>query len=440
MTDTRSGETVDPGLLCPLDPANMLEPEFMFRTLRERPGLFKVEGQRDIYVASRHDDISYVLTHDNGDPISREYLTDVTRGAAEAGDTKPSFSIYSGEGIHPEAAEILKGYVQTRALENVDPPLHTRHRALVSKVFTPRRVEELKPYIRDLAETLVSGWDTAEPVDFVSQFAQLIPMTVIADQLGVGRDRFEDFQRWSAAEVGALAGPVAYEDQPTHATAMVELQKFLGELVDERRSQPVQKTDDILGGLINAEVDGVASLSREEVIRICSTLLRGGMETTSNLMGSTMYRLLIDPELMSLVRRDPSRIPDVVEETLRVEPPVQSMFRETRRDIEIGGTLVPSGSLIMLLFGAANTDSSHFPDPKCLDPDRKNSRSHLTFGHGLHFCLGSNLARAEAAIGLEVVLQRTSNLTLAVAESELERLWAVVIRGFKALPVNATLA
>lgn len=295
---------------------------------------------------------------------------------------------------------------------SMDPPDHMHLRKIANKAFTPSKVAGLQQRATDIANQLVDDivakYGQEGECDWVWDFTALYPVTVIAEVLGVPTDRRAEFKVWvddtlAAANRAAYDGPRLAQIEENSR----QLRAFMEEIVDQRTAN---LGDDIISTLIQAEVQG-EKLTRLEVLSMAVLLLIGGVETTTNLLGSTMTLLNRYPDVYQRVRNDPTLIPALLEEVLRFEPPVQMIFRHTTEDTELGGVAIPKGSTIMPLLASANRDESKFPNGETFDIDRKNAVPIMSFGQGPHFCLGSYLSRMEAGKALEVVFKRFETLT-----------------------------
>lgn len=294
---------------------------------------------------------------------------------------------------------------------SMDPPDHMHLRKIANKAFTPSKVAGLQQRATDIAHQLVDDilakYGQEGECDWVWDFTALYPVTVIAEVLGVPTERRAEFKVWvddtlAAANRAAYDGPRLAQIEANSR----QLRAFMEEIVDQRTAN---LGDDIISTLIQAEVQG-EKLTRLEVLSMAVLLLIGGVETTTNLLGSTMTLLHRYPDVYQRVRNDPTLIPALLEEVLRFEPPVQMIFRHTTEDTELGGVAIPKGSTIMPLLASANRDESKFPDGEVFDIDRKNTVPIMSFGQGPHFCLGSYLSRMEAGKALEVVFKRFETL------------------------------
>lgn len=293
-----------------------------------------------------------------------------------------------------------------------DPPTHTRLRGLVNQAFTPRRLKRLDQRIFELADASIARVQRRGSMDFIAEFALPLPVTIIAEMLGVPAGDQEAFLRHSVDFVTAGDQCSSAEEcQAIQWKAMCALTEYFTGLIAHRRTNP---KDDILSGLIEASEDQ-DRLSSEELIGNAILLLIAGHETTVNLFGNGLYTLLRHPDQLALLRSQPDLLGSAIEEMLRYESPIQAgTFRAAAAPLQIGGTPIETGDSITLLLGAANRDPEQFPDPDRFDITRTPNR-HLGFGLGIHFCLGAALARSEAKIGFTPLLERLPNLRLAGA-------------------------
>lgn len=320
----------------------------------------------------------------------------------------------------------------TDTLLTNDPPSHTRFRKLVNKAFSPRRVEKMDGYVTQIGRDLVEGFADRERIDVVRDLAVPLPLTVIADQLGVPRADMGDFKKWSDASVAPLGGIISHDEQLACARLVLELQRYLTARAEERRSTP---TDDLLSDIVHASADGESPLSVPEVVSIAQQFLVAGNETATNLIAAAVMFLLQHPEQLKKLERDPGLVLNAVEETLRLETPVQGMWRVVARDVELGGVKLPAGSFVMLRYAAANRDPAVFRDPERFDVERENAREHLSFGLGIHFCPGAALARKEGAVAISLLLEHFPKLALAPA-NDFRHHPSMLLRGLRSLEVE----
>ncbi|WP_448581782.1 cytochrome P450 [Thermaurantiacus sp.] len=339
----------------------------------------------------------------------------------------------------PEAERILaQGYARPQVLQRNDPPQHGRYRRLIDRAFTASRVKAMQPYIDGVVAELLAPIEAAaargEPVEFMSAFAIPLPSIVIADQIGVPRSDVANVKRWTDALLDPVGMMISPEREVECAREVVEFQRYFAARIAERREQP---KDDMLSALVS-EMEGEAPLSTEEVLNLLEQLLTGGNETTTNALGSALLLLLTHPQEEARLRAEPERIGNFVEEALRMETPVQGLFRETRRDVEIGGVTIPKGAVVMLRHGAVNRDPAKFPEPDRFDVCRANASAQLAFGAGIHFCPGAMLARAEMASAFAALLSRFESFRLAEPDFVPRYRSSFFLRGLERLPVRFT--
>jgi cytochrome P450 len=313
----------------------------------------------------------------------------------------------------------------------LDPPDHTRLRGLVSKAFTPRVIEGLRPRIQSLVDELLGAAAARGGLEVIEEFAYPLPVIVISEMLGVPAEDHEQFQSWSRV----LARALDPEYMATQAQieermqAFMEFAQYFFGLFAVRRAEP---RDDLITALVQAEEDG-DKLTEAELLSTCILLLVAGHETTVNLIGNGVLALLRAPDQAARWRTDPSLTKNAVEEILRYDPPVQLTGRIALDDLEIGGHPIAKGEQAVLLIGSANRDPEQFPNADRLDLGRADAR-HLSFGFGIHHCLGAPLARLEGQLALEAFVTRFPNAQLAVATPEYKE--NVVLRGLATLPVT----
>lgn len=313
-----------------------------------------------------------------------------------------------------------------------DPPDHTRLRALVSRAFTPRVVELMRPHIQEIVDGLLDRVEGARAMDVIEDLAYPLPVTVICEMLGVPASDQDIFKAWStdiARSLDAAILPADSEVIPRGRNARVALADYFRSLIATRRKDP---KPDLLSALIAAEEEG-NKLSEGELVSTCMLLLIAGHETTVNLIGNGLFALLQHPDQLRALRDDPGLIPTGVEELLRFDGPVQRTGRMTTAEVEIGGKQIPKDSVVVSVIGAANRDPKQFADPDRLDVSRKDNR-HIAFGFGIHFCLGAPLARLEGQIALGTLMRRMPKLALVSNVPEWRE--SSTLRGLKSLPVT----
>jgi cytochrome P450 len=315
-------------------------------------------------------------------------------------------------------------------LISADPPDHARLRKLVNLAFTPRAVDALRPRIQTLVDELLDDAEERGDLDIIRDLAYPLPATVIAEMMGVPAQDRDQFKEWSVGIVSfqgtGRVSPKTFESAQADLLAMRD---YFDLLLAERRKV---KRDDLLSELVAAEAAG-DRLSGAELLTICVNLLTAGHETTTNLIGNGVYTLLQHPEQLARLRGEPALMPGAVEEMLRYESPLQRNLRRVVADVELDGTVIRGGDLLVQLFGAANRDPAQFSDPERFDITRQPNR-HVAFGYGIHFCVGAPLARLEAPIAIGTVLRRFPGLALATDSVTWRPHWPM--RSLEALPVT----
>ena len=336
--------------------------------------------------------------------------------------------------LRPDARTQVTELLKTLGMWAVfnDPPAHTRRRGLLNKAFTPRAVMALRPLIERIVAHLILRVAERGEMDLIAGFAYPLPASVIAGMIGVPIEDLDQFKIWSdeiAAFVGsALATPDKRERGERGAREMSDY--FRGIIADHRK----RPREDILSGLLAAEEAGTG-FSEDELVASCILLLFAGHETTTNLVGNGMLALLRHPEALAALRRDTGLAASAVEEMLRYDGPTQAMTRIALEDARLDGAspTIRAGARVFALLNAANRDPHVFADPERFDVTRGDTR-HISFGFGIHFCLGAPLARLEGQIAVKALVERLPNLALAIDEPE----WSdsFVLRGVKSLPVS----
>ncbi|MEV4479616.1 cytochrome P450 [Micromonospora coxensis] len=312
----------------------------------------------------------------------------------------------------------------------MDPPEHTRLRRLVAKAFTARRVEELRPRTAAVADELVDGMLAAgPPADLVAHLATPLPIRVICDLLGVPVSDQDRFHTWSEAIVSTTS-----LSPETAESYIDQLLGYMAGLIAQRRETP---TDDLIGAMVRARDENADRLTEEEVIRLAAGLLAAGHETTVTQIPNMVYVLLTEEGGWERLRADPTLVPRAVEELMRFIPlgATAAFPRYATEDVELGGVLVRAGEPVVVSLHSANRDEQVFTDPDRLDLARE-ANPHLGFGHGVHHCIGAQLARMELQVVLETLLRRTPGLRLAVPVSELTWKSGLLVRGLTAMPVQ----
>ena len=411
---------------------NDLEPELVrcpygvYQELRDAPPAYVPE--LEAYPVTRFADIQQVL-NDAG-----TFSSHMVKGPVPMREMMGQLTTLAAE--DPEFAAMLENDIMMApVLLAANGPEHRRRRALVNKAFTPRRIKTMEADVADLAHRLIDGFADRGEAELVSEFARPLPLTVIARAIGVPDDNLATFTRWSADLFAPLGvNRPTKEMMEAFLRSQTEFVAYFSERIAERQEHP---GDDILSDLVRAEEDG-HRLTRTETLVICFELLAAGNETTTNLISTTMLMLIERPELMSAVRAEPAELPALIEESLRLEGPIQSFYRTAVVDTELGGVAIPAGSHLLVVYGSANRDERQFAQPEDIDLGRTNARTHVAFGRGAHACPGSLLARTEGRIALETLLSRLDDIELGAAAEALAYVPSYVARGVLGLPLRFT--
>jgi cytochrome P450 len=358
----------------------------------QQPG---IDGQTPIWYVSRFEDVEAMLKDD------RYFALDF-RQAADPDKDVPRFR----QG--PEIVEMVNNHLLTKEGDD-----HRRLRALVTKAFTPRRIADLRPRVQAIADELLDQAAAQKEMDLVSGYAFPLPITVIAELLGIPAADRDKFRGWSDTFVRPA---LTEQEMQAFVRMATEFVAYLQALFEERRGHP---QDDLLSALLQVEEAG-DRLSAPELFSMVVLLIVAGHETTVTMIGNATVTLLTHAETRAHLRQHPEEMPQAVEEFLRFDAPVnRTMTRIVAEDIEFGGCAMKRGDLIIGLIGSANRDEAQFPEAGRLEIERDN-RAHLAFGRGVHYCLGAPLARLEGEIALNSLLRRLPGLRLRVPAAELE--------------------
>ncbi|MEV8504755.1 cytochrome P450 [Actinoplanes sp. NPDC051475] len=401
MTDTRQAPTAR---RYPFSEPDRLDLDPLYARLRRTDPVTRVRlpfGE-EAWLATRYQDVRTLL----GDPR-------FSRAASVGRDEPRTTSQQVGGGLLA-----------------MDPPDHSRLRRLVAKAFTARRVEELRPATTAIANELIDAMTAAgPPADLVEHFATPLPVRVICRLLGVPTTDQELFRTWSEAIVSTTSlSPERIEEY------IGNLHAYMASLIAQRRVAP---TEDLIGALVQARDDDNDRLSEEEMVELAAGLLAAGHETTVTQIPNFVYVLFTNPPKLAELRADPDLVPAAVEELLRYVPlgAASAFARYATEDVELSGVLIRAGEPVLGSLSAANRDGEVFTDPDGLDFAR-GANPHLGFGHGVHHCLGAQLARMELQVALRTLLGRLPELRLAVDEKDLPWKSGLLVRGLRAMPVS----
>jgi cytochrome P450 len=398
------------------DPLVIKHPYALYEAVRENNPVFELPGLG--FLVTRYDDVTTVLRNPDVFSSSAAYGQGFATTALTINARPPSVDAVLAQGV-PEVS----------VLTQIDGSDHRRQRALVSQAFSPGRVRQIEDAVRSVGDELVDRFIGRGGVELRSEFSERLPMTVLSDSLGVPRDDLSQFKRWSDAAHSLIGAVVPEDDYVAVAHEFLEFQRYFTERIEERRAVP---RDDLLSDLLWARGEDDQTLTLPELLNIVMQLLIAGNQTTASATCSAMYLLLQDPPLLERLRDDLTLIPSFIEESLRLESPVQGLPRATTVATELGGVVLPKGSKVVVMFGAANRDPRQFPDPDTVDLTRPKLAAHVSFGHGAHHCLGAALGRSELRIGIELLLSRLQNLRLA-PDFEPEYLPSLMVRGLREL-------
>lgn len=325
-----------------------------------------------------------------------------------------------------------KGWPQTDTLLTADPPVHTRFRKLVSLAFSMPKVSKLEDHIRQLTGELIATAIDKGRCEFVHDFAIPLPVRLISEQLGLEAHGVAKVKQWTDAFVDRIGRMGGKEREMECARLVVEFQHEIKEQIEARRAKP---TEDLLSDLVHARVDSERELDDAEIMSVTQQLLVAGNETTTATLAEGMIMLADNPQQMRQVQADLSLVPNMVEEMLRLAAPSSGMWRVAIQDVELGGVTIPAGAMVMLRYAAANRDPAKYENPDQFDPARSNARTHLSFGKGIHMCIGNMLSRKELTIAFEEILPRIKSVRF-IDRDAVTYPPNMVLRGATALPLE----
>src|SRR5438874_3532023 len=369
--------------LTPLDPAFAGDPQPALDALRKREPVHH-DTQFERWVLSRHDDV---------DALLRDRSLAVDPRKANAGTFMANFA---GDYSDHDPSILL-----------LDPPEHTRLRSIVTKAFTPRAIEEMRPRIQQIIDELLDPVADRASFDLIASFAGPLATIVIAEMLGVDPDRRADFKRWSDDGVMSFDPTISPEMRQRVVDSSAELDAYFREAITERRTEP---RTDLITSMIAAEDNG-QHMTDDQLVTMCALLLAAGNVTTTDLIGNGVHALLSHPDQLQKLRKQPALIHNAIEEVLRYDSPVTETARIPMSDTQIDGCPMRAGESIVPLLHAANHDPAVYPDPHRFDITRADTHHH-SFGGGAHFCLGAPLARVETQMAIATLVQRFPTLHL----------------------------
>ncbi len=383
----------------PFDPAVRANPYPTYARLRDEAPIYR-NPALGMAAVSRYEDVLAVLKSPSA--FSSRAMRDLfTQGAR---------SVMTDASIDGET------------LIGSDPPVHTRLRKIVNRAFTPSRIAALEGRVRSVTDQLVAGFEQRGSCDLLGDLAVPLPITLIAEILGVDPERHRDFKRWSTDLLLAGTGQPTPEQAERIVISDEELGQWIDEVVEERRARP---RDDLVSALVAAE-SSEEVMTVEEIGNLIMILLIAGNETTTNLIANALLALLAHPEQLESLVACPELVPLAVEEALRYDSPVQLTLRRATTDVELPGGKLSEGEMIAVLVASANRDERQFANAARFDLAR-DSRGHVAFGFGTHFCVGAGLARLEARVALEALVTRLARIERV--ETALDYGTSLIVRG-----------
>lgn len=409
---------------CPAD-FNFFDQEVLncpyefYRVLQEQAPVYQLPDT-NIFMVTRHADIKRILK--DTDTFSNNFT-------AQLKGPEPA----------PEVTAIYaKAWQPVDTMITADPPRHKTYRTLVNKVFNAKRVNAMEDYMKTIVHELIDSFIDRGECDFVREFTTPLPVYVIADQLGVPRDDLQDFKRWSDSFARRLSQMATPEEQIEDAENIVAFQFYFADMCEKRRQEP---RDDMITDLVNTQIEcpdtgEERQLNMEELQSLLQQLMVAGNETTTSAITGGMLSLIRAPQQMHDLQLHPEKIPNAMEEILRMETPSSGLWRVVKKDVELEGVRIPRNSLLMLRYHAANRDRALFEHPNDLDIERGNADDHIAFGQGIHFCPGALLARKEMNVAFTALLSRLDNIQLVADKSDLTYWPNIVLRGLKGMHIR----
>ena len=373
------------------------------------------------------------------DPDSGVYVVSTYELVRKAHKTDEVFSSEFGLALGSAKkldADVLAAMKKTYdlgkgTLLTVDDPEHKMYRDTVRDFFLAKNIEHYRPWVNDLAERLVSELPAGQSFDFIDRFSRPLPLSVIMHVLGIPLDMIDDAFKWTDANVSVLSQVSDKQILLDAHAAVKEEYDWFASALDERRANP---QDDLLNLVAHAEVEG-RPLTIEEQLGHCTQFLVAGNETTTATLAEGIRQLCLNPDQEAAVRKDPSLIPNLVEETLRLASPTSNMWRVTKKDYTLGDVDIPKGSMVLLKYFSSNHDEAMFEAPLEFDVTRANAKRHIAFGFGTHVCVGQHLSRLEMIVAWEKLFAGTTGMRLDCAPKDLMYMPNILLWGLEELPV-----
>ena len=399
-----------------LDPTIQSNPYPAYAFMRENAPVYQMP-ETGFFIVTRYEDVRAVLRD------TETYSSDI----------RVLGSLQGGSGNIQEKMLKERGWEHVQTLQRTDPPQHGRYRKLLNQVFTGPRVAALAPRIEQLVNELVDTFIDDGRCEFVSDFALPLPGIIIAEQIGLNPDEILTFKKWADAMLATAQNPLTSEQIVEVTETELEAQHHLARIFEDRKKNP---KEDIMSGLVNADIEGEEPYSMHELQNLMHQLITGGYETTTSALSQGMLQLVRNPSLADTIRNDLSLVDKFVEESLRHRSPVQGLFRQTTCDTDLAGTTIPKDSVVIARFAAANHDEAQFENANELDLHREKLGTHLAFGAGVHRCIGAVLAREELHTAYRVLLSRLDNIELSEALPEHPIEPSIFLFALKKLPLK----
>jgi len=404
------------------EPEVLVRPAPYYRAMREKQPV-RYDEQAGMWFVSRYEDLLEITRDSETFSVGRAWNQTFAR---EYFDEYKAILIRDGGGYFPDA-------IMT------DPPTHTRVRGLLQEAFTPSRIRKLEPLIRKVAAELVESLAPRGRMDGVNDFAMPLTLAIMCAQLGIPPEDGPRVLRWTRA-LAAIRGAQSAEHMRAEAKHYCDLQNYVIACI---RSRQEQRTDDMISDLIYARgEDGKETLSFDEIVSLARALMVGGLDSIGTAISTMLYLIASDPQIAAKFEEsvpDDSRLNRFIEEMLRLEPPARGLFRVATRDVVLpSGGRISEGGLICLLFSSANDDETVFDHPREFDMDREKLSRHLTFGGGMHICIGMHLARMQMKVAAQELHRRMTNLQLTIPAEQARYHPTLAMLSLEDLPLTFT--
>jgi len=404
----------------PFDPEVIENPYAFFAALRREAPLYELPNKA-YYLISRHEDVKRAV-------VDIETFSSNLVAILMADQSHVSPQLLNVAGMTAGGPD-----APADALAVADPPAHTRQRRVSNRAFSMRNVASMEEDIRNLVNQLLDPLLARGSCEWVKDFAIPLPMTMIVRLLGLPMEDLPTLKKWSDLAIGVLSGLRSAEEVVADGLEMTKMVEYIAMQLDLAKQNP---SEGVISDLVRASESDSESLSNGELISIVAQLITAGNETTTSLIGSAVMRMLQTRGMQEVLREHPERIPAFIEETLRLETPIKGHFRLVKKDTEVVGRPLPSGSRVMLLWASANRDDGEYPAADQFDLDRfSKTNLHFSFGYGIHHCLGAALGRAETRIALEALLARTKHIEFG-PENDFRHVPSLLVRSLRKLELH----